>query len=61
MIGNFNQTYLTNKAPFGFYVHAAWFDANESHFKAYLKFVDYLQTLEDVYLVLRWKGILLLR
>lgn len=51
MIGNFNQTYLTNKAPFGFYVHAAWFDANEIHFKAYVKFIDYLQQLNDVYLV----------
>lgn len=51
MIENFNRTYHSNKAPFGFYVHAAWFDVNPINYPAYLKFIDYLQTLRDVYLV----------
>ena len=51
MIENFNRTYLTNKAPFGFYVHAAWFFVSDAHFTAYVKFIDYLQTKRDVYLV----------
>lgn len=51
MIENFNRSYHTNKAPFGFYVHAAWFNVDESHFPAYIKFIDYLQTLKDVHLV----------
>lgn len=51
MIENFNRTYLTNRAPTGFYVHAAWFDQNPIHFEAYVKFIDYLQTLDDVFLV----------
>lgn len=48
---NFEQTYLTNKAPFGFYVHAAWFDVSPVHFEAYKMFLDYLQNLPDVYMV----------
>lgn len=51
MIGNFNRTYLTNRAPTGFYVHAAWFDQDPIHFEAYVKFIDYLQRLDDVFLV----------
>lgn len=50
-ISNFNTSYYGNRAPFGFYVHAAWFLTNEAHYKAYQRFVDYLQEKEDVYLV----------
>lgn len=50
-IYNFNVSYHGNRAPFGFYVHAAWFLVSEAHFGAYLKFVDYLQELDDVFLV----------
>lgn len=51
MIRNFESHYKDNRAPFGFYVHAAWFGRNENYFKAYLKFIDYLQGIKDVYLV----------
>lgn len=51
MIGNFNRSYHTNKAPFGFYVHAAWFYTSPIHFETYVKFIDYLQRLDDVYFV----------
>ncbi|XP_065091171.1 chitin deacetylase 8 [Ochlerotatus camptorhynchus] len=48
---NFEKSYLSNKAPFGFYVHAAWFNVSPVHFEAYKKFLDYLKTLKDVFLV----------
>lgn len=48
MINNFKQHYYSNKAPFGFYVHAAWFVSQENTFQAYLNFLDYLQGLDDV-------------
>lgn len=48
---NFEQSYLSNKAPLGFYVHAAWFALSPVHFEAYKKFLDYLQTMKDVFLV----------
>ncbi|KAG4069627.1 hypothetical protein HA402_014650 [Bradysia odoriphaga] len=51
MIDNFNRNYLTNKAPFGFFVHSAWFIVGQNHFAAFVKFIDYLQGLPDVYLV----------
>ncbi|KAF2900101.1 hypothetical protein ILUMI_06082 [Ignelater luminosus] len=51
MIRNFENHYLDNRSPFGFYVHAAWFGRHENYFKAYLKFIEYLQGLKDVYLV----------
>lgn len=48
MINNFKQHYNSNRAPFGFYVHAAWFLSQENAFEAYLNFLDYLQDLDDV-------------
>jgi len=51
MVENFNRNYKTNKAPFGLFVHSAWFMVGENHFNAFLKFIDYLQGLPDVYMV----------
>ncbi|XP_044761197.1 chitin deacetylase 8 [Coccinella septempunctata] len=51
IIENFNRNYNNNKAPFGFYVHATWLSTNKEHVQAYKNFVDYLQTLPDVYIV----------
>jgi hypothetical protein len=52
MIKEFNKQYNGNRAPFGFYVHAAWFSEtiNPNHLPAYIAFLDYLQTLPDVFL-----------
>lgn len=50
-IDNFNVQYQGNRAPFGFFVHNAYFQTNTVHYDAYIKFVDYLQSLKDVYLV----------
>lgn len=46
---NFLRHYNGNRAPFGVYLHASWFYGN--NFEAYVKFLDYLQGMEDVYLV----------
>ncbi|EFA00992.1 chitin deacetylase 9 precursor [Tribolium castaneum] len=56
-IDNFNVQYKGNKAPFGFYIHAAYFAVNPVRLEAYKKFVDYLQGLNDVYLVSPSKAI----
>lgn len=51
MKDNFHMQYDKNRAPFGFYVHAAWFVAQNNHFEAYKLFIDYLLSLKDVYIV----------
>ncbi|XP_026471177.1 uncharacterized protein LOC113375456 [Ctenocephalides felis] len=51
MVTNFNNSYHTNKAPFSVFVRTGWFASREVNFRAYNKFLDYLQTLPDVYLV----------
>ncbi|KAK9739759.1 hypothetical protein QE152_g8712 [Popillia japonica] len=48
---NFHRHYDSNKAPFGFYMHAAWFQSNPNNYEAYLQFLDYLESLNDVYIV----------
>ncbi|GAB6029743.1 hypothetical protein CHUAL_005459 [Chamberlinius hualienensis] len=51
LLYNFNFHYLTNKAPAGFFTHASWFLTDPTHYPGYLKFISYLQTLPDVYIV----------
>ncbi|KAF5278967.1 hypothetical protein FQA39_LY05645 [Lamprigera yunnana] len=48
---NFHRHYNGTRSPFGFYVHAAWFSKDIRNFHAYIGFLDYLQSLNDVYLV----------
>lgn len=50
ILRNFHANYNSNRAPFGFYVHSSWF-ANENRTIAYVKFLDYLGTLPDVFAV----------
>ena len=45
------QRYSANKAPFGLYGHSYWVGKGNHVFSAYLKFVDYLLTKPDVYIV----------
>uniref|UniRef100_A0A1I8NR29 Chitin-binding type-2 domain-containing protein n=1 Tax=Stomoxys calcitrans TaxID=35570 RepID=A0A1I8NR29_STOCA len=47
---NFKRHYLSNRAPLGLYFHAAWFKKSE-YLNAFMKFVDDLQKLPDVYFV----------
>ncbi|XP_055839010.1 chitin deacetylase 8 [Episyrphus balteatus] len=51
MISNFNRHYLTNRAPFGIYLHSAWFQKGEHYFEAFREFIRYLNKKPDVYFV----------
>ncbi|CAG0888417.1 unnamed protein product [Cyprideis torosa] len=48
---NFDRHYLTNRAPFGLYFHAAWLKNNPEFFDAFLYWLDEILQLEDVYFV----------
>jgi len=50
---NFNRVYQGNRAPWGLYMHAAWFQGEEQqfHYDGYKMFVEYLSTLDDVWIV----------
>lgn len=55
---NFHRIYdKGTKAPFSFCIHAAWFEAEEppqaghNRLEAYIKFMKYLHTLPDVFMV----------
>lgn len=51
MKSNFERNYLGNRAPFGVFMHAAWFTIRESHLPAYKRLIEYMNSLPDVYLV----------
>ncbi|XP_013100178.2 chitin deacetylase 1 [Stomoxys calcitrans] len=53
---NFKRHYLSNRAPLGLYFHAAWFKKSE-YLNAFMKFVDDLQKLPDVYFVTNQEAI----
>jgi len=50
---NFDDHYNSGKAPFGVYTHAAWILNEEKPFirTGYLKFIDEILKLKDVYIV----------
>ncbi|XP_054737880.1 chitin deacetylase 8 [Anastrepha obliqua] len=50
MLENFDRHYEGNRAPFGMYLHAAWFQRGQHHFEALRKFLRHVNTLPDVYL-----------
>lgn len=35
MVGNFNKTFFSNRAPFGVYLHSSWFLKGDHHFEAF--------------------------
>ncbi|CAG5122119.1 unnamed protein product [Candidula unifasciata] len=47
---NFRRFYNSNRAPFGIFVHARWFNS-EHNLEGLDRFIDYLLTLDDVYFV----------
>ncbi|XP_049306369.1 chitin deacetylase 1 isoform X1 [Bactrocera dorsalis] len=47
---NFKRHYLSNRAPFGIYFHATWFN-NNNYLEAFLRFMDDMRQLTDVYFV----------
>jgi len=55
---NFLRHYQSNKAPFGIHLTAnSWFQTTTYNLAAYLQFLDYLGTLDDVYIVSMGKAI----
>ena len=48
---NFLNHYTKTKAPFPFFIHAAWFFNNQNRVKGFLNFVDTILQLPDVYFV----------
>ncbi|CAL8073271.1 unnamed protein product [Orchesella dallaii] len=56
LLKNFNDHYTTNKAPFGIFTHAAWLNGTddegiEARRAGYVRFLDFLGTKNDVYIV----------
>lgn len=51
MKSNFHRVYDSNRAPFGVYLHAAFFFKNDNYLPAYKEFVEYMNSLPDVYIV----------
>ncbi|XP_017078809.1 chitin deacetylase 8 [Drosophila eugracilis] len=49
MLENFNRHYEGSRAPFGMYLHAAWFSRGNNYFGAFKKFINHLNTYTDVY------------
>jgi len=50
ILKHFNRHYETNRAPFGFFVHSAWFDRGINNFDALRKFLVHVNSLPDVYI-----------
>jgi len=49
---NFDRGYNGfTRAPFGLYVHAAWFFGYDYRFEGYKTFLDYITTMDDVWVV----------
>merc|ERR1712112_506632 len=46
-----------NRAPWGLYMHAAWFFGQPWHFQGYLKFIEEISSKDDVWIVPVEKGL----
>ena len=52
LVSNFDRHYSSNRAPFGIYLHAAWFfDTTKGRLEGLMQFLDYAATLQDTYIV----------
>lgn len=54
LLKNFERHYNSNRAPFGLFYHAAWF-TTQHYRKGYMKFIDYINSKDDVYMVTNWQ------
>eukprot|EP00088_Acartia_fossae_P005651 TRINITY_DN12551_c0_g1_i1.p1 TRINITY_DN12551_c0_g1~~TRINITY_DN12551_c0_g1_i1.p1 ORF type:complete len:434 (+),score=86.22 TRINITY_DN12551_c0_g1_i1:28-1329(+) len=54
---NFNQTYNGNRAPFGLYMHAAWFFGQDWHYEGYKMFLEEVLQKDDVWIVTISEGL----
>ncbi|CAH0562127.1 unnamed protein product [Brassicogethes aeneus] len=53
---NFQRHYTTNRAPFGLFYHAAWF-TQPHHKEGFIKFIDSILAMKDVWLVTNWQAL----
>ena len=57
---NFQRHYVTNRAPFGLFYHAAWF-TQPHHRTGFEAFIDTLVDMDDVWLVTTTQAIEFMR
>uniref|UniRef100_A0A2H1WQD6 SFRICE_013816 n=1 Tax=Spodoptera frugiperda TaxID=7108 RepID=A0A2H1WQD6_SPOFR len=51
ILTNFERHYFGNRAPFGFFVHEAFISAYPAVRRAFVRFMDVINNLEDVFMV----------
>jgi len=51
LMRNFARVYNGNRAPWGLYMHAAWFFGSPWHFEGYSMFLKEISTYDDVWIV----------
>jgi len=56
LMKNFDRHYLTNRAPFGLFYHAAWF-TQPHHKEGFIRFLDQINAMSDVWLVTNWQAL----
>ena len=56
LMNNFKRHYDSNRAPFGLFYHSAWFNTIH-HRKGFMKFLDEITSLPDVFLTTTWQMI----
>jgi hypothetical protein len=56
LMKNFDRHYETNRAPFGLFYHAAWF-TQLHHKEGFIKFLDAINSMDDVWIVTNWQAI----
>ena len=54
LMKNFNRHYKSNRAPFGLFYHSAWFNTVH-HRRGFLKFMDTVTNLPEVFFVTNWQ------
>jgi hypothetical protein len=54
MMKNFLRHYNSTRAPFGLYYHARWFNVPH-HRKGFMRFLDKLITMDDVFFTTKWQ------
>ena len=56
IMSNFKRHYHSNRAPFGLFYHSGWF-ATPHHKAGFLRFIDEVLQLGNVYFVTNWQAL----
>lgn len=57
---HFDNTFKIDRAPFGLFYHAAWF-TQVHHKEGFIKFLDHINAMNDVWLVTNWQALQFVR